>query len=196
MNTKFIKASSNGGKIIKCRKDIVLTLANESNITQVLNPSNETLFENGWELYVEEIEEPKPEANEINIENTKKKILDSILDYDSSNKVNIFYVNNESFWLDKQTRSSLKFRLEIEQQLGYRKTTLWYNGNPFEFLIDDAVRMLYLLEKYASECYDNTQRHIYNINKITSIEELNNYDFTVGYPEQLSFNFSNKYKDK
>lgn len=47
--------------------------------------------------------------------------------------------------------------------------------------------MLNAVELYASECYDNTQRHIANVKKIDNINELKQYDYTSGYPEKLKF---------
>ena len=47
--------------------------------------------------------------------------------------------------------------------------------------------MLYALEFYASTCYDNTQRHISNVNKLENINEVKDYDYKSGYPEKLKF---------
>ena len=44
-----------------------------------------------------------------------------------------------------------------------------------------------MIEKYASECYDNTQMHIANVKAIEDMEELKNYDYRTGYPEKLRF---------
>jgi hypothetical protein len=49
--------------------------------------------------------------------------------------------------------------------------------------------MLNAIEVYASKCYDQTQYHLSEVNKLTSIEEIRNYDYKVGYPEKLQFNF-------
>jgi hypothetical protein len=47
--------------------------------------------------------------------------------------------------------------------------------------------MLYTIEIYASKCYDNTQKHLAEIQKIETLEELKNYDYKSGYPEYLRF---------
>jgi hypothetical protein len=49
------------------------------------------------------------------------------------------------------------------------------------------MQMLYAIEVYASKCYDNTQYHISQVNKLDNIEDLKNYDYTTGYPEKLIF---------
>lgn len=57
----------------------------------------------------------------------------------------------------------------------------------FPLELNNAIQMLYALEIYASQCYDNTQWHLANINTLTTIEELEAYDYTSGYPEKLRF---------
>lgn len=47
--------------------------------------------------------------------------------------------------------------------------------------------MLYAIEIYASACYDNTQYHLSEVSKLETIEEIDAYDYTSGYPEKLQF---------
>lgn len=47
--------------------------------------------------------------------------------------------------------------------------------------------MLYALEVYASECYDNTQAHLANVDKIETLDAVLEYNYTVGYPDKLHF---------
>lgn len=47
--------------------------------------------------------------------------------------------------------------------------------------------MLYTIEIYASECYDNTQYHAAQIASIDNIDLLETYDYSVGYPAKLYF---------
>ena len=53
-------------------------------------------------------------------------------------------------------------------------------------LIEDAFMMLYKLEIYASECWDNTYSHEKAIIALPNAAEKAGYDFTLGYPEKLS----------
>jgi hypothetical protein len=57
----------------------------------------------------------------------------------------------------------------------------------FPLVIDNAILMLDAIEMYAIECYDVTQRHLMNIDKLQTAEEIKNYDYTTGYPEKLKF---------
>lgn len=191
METKFIK-TIDGKSVIRSRKNIVIyrtdTIINpeteevEEYVLQSYNPTNEKLFEDGWELYVK----PEPTKEEL----LKKAYVikkNEILQYDSSSDVNIFYIGETPVWLDKNTRAGLKLRFEAELAMKEENTTLWYNNQSFTLPLNDAIMMLYALEVYASKCYDNTQAHVANVSMLETIEEINNYDYTAGYPEKLRF---------
>lgn len=48
----------------------------------------------------------------------------------------------------------------------------------------DAIKA----ELYALECYNVTASHKANIEQLTTIEEVEAYDYTIGYPEKLVIN--------
>ena len=191
MNTRFTK-EINGITIVETRNNIVLnineTIQNPKTgemidvITQTFNPSDELLFEDGWILY----EEPEPTEEDI-FNEAKKELITNIEYYDSSSDVNMFFIQDLPVWLDKATRAGLKLRFEAEIAMGKTETALWYGNLQFPLPLDTAIQMLYAIEVYASECYDNTQAHLANVNAIDNLEELQNYDYTSGYPEKLNF---------
>lgn len=121
------------------------------------------------------------------IEQAKIEMKSRIIGYDSSEEVNIFSIQGLNVWLDKATRSGLKLRFEAEQAMGQENTILWYNNMQFPLLVKDAIQMLYAIEIYASACYDNTQRHLAEVDRLESIEDIDAYDYTAGYPEKLQF---------
>lgn len=170
---KYIKNNK-----IKPGNEIVLYIDGK----QILNPSKELLLENGWEEYIP----PKVTEKEI-LQRSIKQVLRKISAYDSSNHVNGFYIGNVHMWLDKATRVGLMLRFQSEKTIGSNTTSLWYDDVKYELNLDDAMNMLTALEIYASACYDNTQYHIAEVKKITNLEDLKNYDYTVGYPEKLKF---------
>lgn len=174
--------------IIKTRNQIVIkgqrTIkdkdGNEKEIkTQIINPREEMLLADGWAVY----EEPK--IDELVL--AKQKAARAIEKYDSSSNVNAFYMQGQQMWLDKATRAGLMLRFQAEQSMGNEYTTLWYGSHQYELPLLGAFQMLYALEVYASQCYDNTQRHLAAIQELQTIEEVESYDYTVGYPEKLSF---------
>lgn len=90
-------------------------------------------------------------------------------------------------WLDKATRAGLMLRFQAETAIGKTNTTLWYENKEFALTIEDAIKMLYAIEVYASTCYDNTQKHISIIDTFETKDEVENYDYTTGYPNRLEF---------
>ena len=153
---------------------------------QIFNPTEDILLSDGWKEYIAPENELTDE--QILTQEKESKISD-VIEYDSSEEVNIFYVNNIPIWLDKATRSGLMLRLQAESAVGITETSLWYNSIEFKLSVSAAIQILYELEVYASKCYDNTQYHIANIAKIETLEDLKSYDYKEGYPDKLSFNF-------
>ena len=147
-----------------------------------INPTDEMLFEDGWEVYVK----PEPTKEELLIaaKNNKKQ---EITNYDSSNDVNEFYVSEMPMWLDKATRTGLMLRFNAEIAMGKEETSLWYGNISVPLQLTSAIQMLYALEVYASSCYDVTQSHIAAVEALETIEEVEAYEFTTGYPEKLRF---------
>ena len=148
---------------------------------QYINPSEELILEDGWIEY-----ETKYTDEEL-LDRAKSKKIQEILDYDTSPNVNCFYMSDIEIWLDKETRTGLKLRFEAETNIGMIETSLWYNNIRFTLPTSSAVQMLYLLEIYASQCYDNTQFHIKSVSELTNVDDVENYDYTTGYPNKLKF---------
>lgn len=164
--------------IVKKKNTIVI----HKDGSQIINPPHELLIECGWEEYT------TPElTDEQKLDLAKQAKIDEINMYDKSLYVESFSINGMDVWLDKATRAGLMLRFNSELALNKENTTLWYEGHSFTLPLNTAIQMLYALEVYASECYDNTQLHLANINKLNTIEEINSYDYIVGYPEKLIF---------
>lgn len=144
------------------------------------NPTEEMILEDGWVEYIIEI--PKE-----TIEDLKRNKKLEIEAFDQSEEVNIFYVDNYPIWLDKATRAGLMLRFQAESAIGKEETSLWYEGIEFPLNVNTAMQMLYAIEIYASQCYDNTQKHLAEINKLTTKKAVNDYDYKIGYPEKLIF---------
>ena len=179
------------GKIERKRRNAIRVIWTDENGKewQTFNPKDELLISAGWTKYVvpEVTEEQK-----LAIAKSKKKL--EIQRYDKSSEVNEFFVNGISLWLSKEDRTGLKLRFESELAAGKTTTTLWGNGVQFPLsLVNEdgstglAFQMLYALELYASACYDNTQSHLSVVDKLETTEEVEFYDFKVGYPDKLNF---------
>lgn len=170
---RYIK-KIDGKTIIKSANEIVIRTATE----QIINPSEALILADGWEVYVAPVYVPT-------LEDIKARKVEEILAYDSSEAVNEFSIGGVPMWLDKATRAGLLLRFEAEGKVGRTETTLWNDGQSYTLPLEQAQQILIALELYASACYDNTQRHIAEVQKMESKEAVESYDYTSGYPQKL-----------
>lgn len=175
---KLYEKIIDGKTVIKSRNKIIIT----KNGLSTYNPTEEMLFADGWVEYVA----PEPTEEEL-LDKARENKLREIKRYDSSPAVNEFTIAEMPVWLDKSTRVGLKLRFESELEEGLTETTLWYNNVQFPLDLDMAIRMLHMIEIYASKCYDMTQQHLANVSNLETIEEVQSYDYRTGYPEKLVF---------
>lgn len=105
--------------------------------------------------------------------------------YDKSSAVNGFALNGAVVWLDKATRVGLMNSTSITKAMGQPTTTLWLGESKMEVPCDTAIRLLSALEMYALECFNVTAAHKVAVSELTTIEEVEKYDITAGYPAQL-----------
>lgn len=107
--------------------------------------------------------------------------------YDSSEKVNCFYLNNLQLWLDKATRVGLVNSINTEKSSGRLNTVLWFGNRKIEMGVDEALGALSQLELYALDCYNVTAQHRVIAENCQTIEELKELDIASDYPEMLQF---------
>ena len=124
--------------------------------------------------------------NKPNVKEIKELLLSLQAEYDNSAEVNSFYLNGKRVWFNKDTRVGLFNLLNIEKASNTETTTLWFSNTSIEIQVDKAMALLTMVEKYAKQCYDNTQKHYVEINQLESIEDCLQYDITAGYPDILN----------
>ena len=119
------------------------------------------------------------------LEEAKEMLLAEIDAYDKSSAVNGFALNGAVVWLDKATRVGLMNSTSITKAMGQPTTTLWLGDSKMEVPCDTAIQLLSALEMYALECFNVTAAHKKAVSELNSIEEVEKYDITAGYPAQL-----------
>lgn len=129
--------------------------------------------------------ENKKKYESKTLEEAKEILLAEIDAYDKSSAVNGFALNGAVVWLDKATRVGLMNSTSITKAMGQPTTTLWLGESKMEVPCDTAIQLLSALEMYALECFNVTAAHKKAVSELTSIEEVEKYDITAGYPAQL-----------
>ena len=152
----------------------------ELNGCVVCNPTEDMLRQAGYEEY----KEPMPTESE-KLEQAKVEKIAEITAYDTSDKVNGFVLNGAVVWLDKATRVGLMNSTTIAKASGQETTTLWLGGMKLVVDCDKAIQLLSALEMYALECFNVTASHKQAVSELTTIEEVEAYDYKEGYPKML-----------
>ena len=137
-------------------------------------------------------QEVKEEPKEQTLDEIKYNKINELNNYDQSNAVNSFTINNQVLWLDSQSRQQLRTSLDAYKALNRNTVSKWFNGVEFTFPLDTWYNMLNALEVYAGDALNITEQHRAIINKLDNIDDINNYDFTTDYPKKLEFNIDNK----
>ena len=127
------------------------------------------------------------EEEDTPLSKQKRKLINEIDAYDTSDEVNSFFLNGIKVWLNKDTRVGLMNSLTIEKNSGKEESTLWFNNICITINCDAAIQMLSALELYALSCYNITAQHRIAVQNLTTLDAAMAYDYTTGYPERLSF---------
>lgn len=130
-------------------------------------------------------EEWKASMDAISLSHAKRVKTAEITDYDQSDKVNGFKLNGMVVWLDKATRVGLMNSTTIAKSMGNENTDLWLGGYHLTVNCDKAIQLLSALEMYALECFNVTAAHKKEVSELNTIEDVEGYDITKGYPQML-----------
>ena len=171
----------------KCVEAILKQYVNEEKSTlydvMLLQGTNDQIDDIYYNIQVDfGIESPISKLDQA-----KKEIIRKIDEYDTSVNVNSFKLNSVDVWLSKDTRVGLMNSISIQKAAGKEQSVLWFNNICVTVNCDSAIQMLSALELYALDCYNKTAEHKANVQNLSSIEEVHNYDYTQGYPNKLEF---------
>lgn len=127
------------------------------------------------------------------IEEAKEMLLAEIDAYDISSAVNGFYLNGMLIPWSKDDPSSpnvdkrmgLRQNIADKVALGEENISIWMKGMSFTMPCAQVEMLMRSIENYAYECFNVTAAHKVAVSELTSIEEVEKYDITAGYPAQL-----------
>lgn len=179
MNKKYYKIED--GKTIFYNGGIIVL-----NDRQIINPTKEQLLEAGWMIYVEPpVPKPTPAQR---LKEAKDIKLSEITSYDESSDVNGIIVNGNRVWIPADKRAILKTSVDAYKALGIESITKVWEGTEYTATADQWLYMIAKVEVYASECYNTTARHKAAVEALDSIDDVEEYDYTLNYPDMLEFN--------
>ena len=183
---KKYKKEIDGKVSIKTLNEIVLN----KDGSMVFNPTEEMVLADGWTEYVFK---PREWPMEIQLQRVKDRKLRELERYDESSDVNdciIVYQGSElSYWASKDERNDLKNAIRDYVAMGRTEYRLDLRDKGISITLpcETLLQMMAALEVYAIDCYNKTTDHEFAIKALTTLEEVEVYDYKVGYPEKLRF---------
>jgi len=128
----------------------------------------------------------EPTAEEL-LALAKGKKDGDITAFDNSANVNSFIIGGLPMWLSWELRARLKASLEAIEAAGGTEMTKNFGGIEYPFSVEQWHAMINAVENYAGQCQEVTEGHRAAVNALTTVKKVENYDYTVGYPEKINF---------
>ena len=145
-------------------------------------PSVEQLTAWGFEEWVE----PEPTPEQL-LEQAKQRKIAELEAYDASDAVNSFTLDGQMMWLTRDERTQIDESINAYEATGATSMTKYFGGVPYTFTLALWKQMLNALIVYASEALNVTETHKTAINAMTTVEDVEAYDFAIGYPTKPVF---------
>lgn len=144
---------------------------------RVYNPTDEMLMRAGY-VYVEDVEGELLRAKEVKIA--------EIAAYSDSDAVNSLTFNGMKTWLTPDVRANYLVSLDAAELLGETDITFVVECVQASLPIKQVRLLLAKIQRYADACYIVTEGHKRAVKALQTVEEVESYDYTTGYPEKLA----------
>lgn len=131
--------------------------------------------------------------NAIQLKQAKIDKIAEIAAYDTSSAVNGFKLNGMLIPWSKDDpnspnvdkRMGLRQNIADKIALGEENISIWLKGMSFTMPCAQAEVLMRSIENYAYECFNVTASHKVAVSELTTIEEVEAYDYKAGYPKML-----------
>lgn len=147
-------------------------------------------------VLAEELAAWKSHLADVELRIAKQQKIAEIAAYDMSSAVNSFEIQNNGvkvtdYWIGRDLRTSLEGDVLAAESVGSTyKFDIREMGVTLELDCAKFLAALAVLRRYAYTAYNVTSQHIANVNALTSVVEVEAYDYTEGYPEKLVFDIA------
>ena len=141
---------------------------------------------NEIDIELRKLDGTEPTAEEL-LALAKGKKDGDITAFDNSANVNSFIIGGLPMWLGWELRARLKQSLEGVESAGGTEMTKSFGGIDYTFSTDQWNAMINTVENYAGACQKVTEGHRVAVNALTTIADVEAYDYTTGYPPKINF---------
>lgn len=134
----------------------------------------------------EKPDEETPSAKmPTDIDMAKAAKIAEIAAYSDSDAVNSLTFNGLKTWLTPNVRANYLVSLDAAELLGETDITFVVEGVQASLPIKQVRLLLAKIQRYADACYIVTEGHKRAVRALQTVEEVEKYDYTKGYPEKL-----------
>lgn len=130
-------------------------------------------------------EEP-PVEMPTDIDMAKAAKIAEIAAYSDSDAVNSLTFNGIKTWLTPNVRANYLVSLDAAELLGETDITFVVEGVQASLPIKQVRLLLAKIQRYADACFIVTERHKIAVRALQTVDEVESYDYTKGYPEKLA----------
>ena len=122
------------------------------------------------------------------LEDAKNEMIQRIDEYDQSENVNGFTVNGtQNGWITAEERSNYRSSIDAAKLLGVETLTFYIGDMMMELSPEQAEFMLAQIQLYADQCFIVTKQHKLAVEALDTIEAVDAFPYTEGYPQQIDF---------
>lgn len=129
----------------------------------------------------------------LKLKQAKVNKIAEIAAYDTSSSVNGFMLNgmlipwskNDPNSPNVEKRMGLRQNIADKVALGEENIAIWLKGMSFTMPCAQAEALMRSIENYAYECFNVTASHKQAVSELTTIEEVEAYNYKSGYPKML-----------
>ena len=136
---------------------------------QVINPTHDQLIAAGWEEY----------TPPVDIDMAKAAKIAEIAAYSDSDAVNSLTFNGIKTWLTRTVRDGYDTSITAAKNLGEANVTFMVGDNEMQLPVDQARRVLDLVQRYADACYLVTERHKIAVRALQTVEAVSYTHLTL-----------------
>lgn len=119
------------------------------------------------------------------IDMAKAAKIAEIAAYSDSDAVNSLTFNGIKTWLTRTVRDGYDTSITAAKNLGEPTVTFMVGDKEMQLPVEQARRVLDLVQRYADACFIVTERHKIAVRSLQTVDEVESYDYTKSYPEKL-----------
>ena len=124
------------------------------------------------------------------LEQAKTEMIQRIDEYDTSDNVNGFTINDEvEGWFTPEERSNYRSSIDAAKLLGVSGLSFYVGDMLLEVTPTQAEYMLAQVQLYADQCFMVTKQHKLTVEALETIEEVDKFDYTADYPQKINFTY-------